>query len=87
VWMVSFFDWGALAATHDQVYPKSFRFSAGLGLRYLLMNQIPVRLDWGAVIGDLRCQSYVASSIEAGSPLCERTEDRTAVHFGFLYPF
>jgi outer membrane protein assembly factor BamA len=87
IWMVSFFDWGALAADHKEVFPASFRFSAGVGFRYLLMNQIPVRLDWGAVMGDLRCRSYDIDSIGTDSPICIANEDRTAVHFGFLYPF
>lgn len=87
LWMSTFFDWGALAANHDEIHAQSFRFSAGLGLRYLLMNQIPIRLDWGAVLGDLRCQAYSADSLEKGSPQCETQENRSAVHFGFLYPF
>jgi hypothetical protein len=51
------------------------------------MNQIPIRLDWGAVLGGLRCQYYEEKSLGTASPICGKTEDRTAVHFGFLYPF
>ncbi len=80
-WAATFLDVGALADAHDTLYAASFRFSWGLGVRWLIGGQIPVRLDVGFPLGAARCVAYDAE----GGP-CTR-EDPSAVHFDFLYPF
>jgi outer membrane protein assembly factor BamA len=47
IWLGAFLDGGALALRHKDLHPASFRFSAGLGVRWLIGGQIPVRFDWG----------------------------------------
>ncbi len=88
LWLGLFTDMGALAATHAELYPASVRASVGLGLRYLLGDQIPFRLDWGVVIGP-RCARYWLD--DAARPedryACRAMEDPSTLHFGFLYPF
>ncbi len=87
LWAVTFFDAGALAAEHSQLhFPESFRSGAGFGLRLLLLNQIPIRLDLGFVLGALRCEVYREVTPGAGLT-CDRLEPRTSLHLGFLYPF
>ncbi len=88
LWLGLFTDMGALAATHAELYPNSLRASVGVGLRYLLGDQIPFRLDWGLVVGP-RCARYWLD--DAARPedryRCRTAEDPSALHFGFLYPF
>ena len=87
IWAVAFFDTGALAADHRQLYFwESFRSAVGIGFRYLLLNQIPIRVDLGFALGDLRCEKYQVDS-QGANVGCDRTEDRATIHFGFLYPF
>jgi len=94
LWGVVFSDIGALAATHAQLYPSSFRFSAGVGLRLLLFDQIPVRLDFGFPI-DSRCAAYVATTSQPDTEdkdteeerVCARTDDTFNFHLNVLYPF
>ena len=88
LWLGLFTDMGALAAKHAELYPNSLRASVGVGLRYLLGDQIPFRLDWGLVLGP-RCARYWLD--DAAQPedryACRTTEDPSTLHFGFLYPF
>jgi len=79
VWIAAFIDAGAIARGHKSLYPASFRGSAGLGLRWLIGGQIPIRLDIGFPL-DRRCLMPIP---EGGCVL----EDASAVHFDFLYPF
>jgi len=80
-WVATFLDGGALADEHETLYAASFRFSWGVGVRWLIGGQIPVRLDVGFPLGTARCIAFDAE----GGP-CTR-EDPSAVHFDFLYPF
>lgn len=88
LWGVLFADMGALAASHDEIFGASFRFSLGAGIRWLIANQIPVRFDVGFVAGELRCLPTSAGGGDDpdGVDTCLR-ESRAHVHFGFLYPF
>ncbi|TNF26654.1 MAG: hypothetical protein EP329_20890 [Deltaproteobacteria bacterium] len=80
-WVATFLDVGALADAHDTLYTSSFRFSWGVGARWLIGGQLPVRLDVGFPLGAARCIAYDSE----GGP-CTR-EDPSSVHFDFLYPF
>ncbi|MDP6943642.1 MAG: BamA/TamA family outer membrane protein, partial [Myxococcota bacterium] len=82
VWGATFLDAGAIARNHSEIYSDSFRFSTGIGLRYLIGQQIPVRLDWGIALGNRRCVAWDA----VDSDTC-RKEDGHRVHFDLLYPF
>ncbi len=82
LWGAAFFDWGALAERIGELYPASIRASTGLGIRWLLGGQIPLRLDYGYKL-DRRCQEVDS----ADRDICLRQEDRGALHFGFLYTF
>jgi outer membrane protein assembly factor BamA len=92
VWAATFLDVGAVARDHSQLHPESFRFSTGIGLRYLIGNQIPLRLDWGIALGEPRCLAYSATA-DFGGPnfdpvaSCDRQEEGYQVHFDLLYPF
>jgi outer membrane protein assembly factor BamA len=80
VWIGAFFDWGALARSHDELYPASFRLSSGVGVRWLLGGLFPIRLDVGFPLLERRCVAYR----DDGS--CVR-EEPSQVHFGLLYTF
>ncbi|GMV40015.1 MAG: hypothetical protein AMXMBFR64_17310 [Myxococcales bacterium] len=81
LWGAGFFDWGALADDIDGFNARSFRMAAGVGLRLLLYDQLPLRLDYGIKL-DRRC--LVASS-ETGA--CEQEEPLGELSFGILYTF
>jgi outer membrane protein assembly factor BamA len=91
VWLAGFLDGGALGRRHTDIHPESFRFSAGVGLRYLIGGQIPIRLDWGAVLGKLRCLEYDPQAALSTETLtdadCGTREDGHRIHFDLLYPF
>lgn len=84
LWSALFFDVGALARNHEGLSKGSVRMSSGLGLRYLIGKQIPIRLDWGWVVGGSRCAEW---SPDAPGETCGVTEDSSAIHFDLLYPF
>ena len=84
VWSALFFDVGALARNHEQLTAGSVRMSTGLGLRYLIGKQIPIRLDWGWIVGGSRCTEW---SPDSPGQTCAVTEDSSAIHFDLLYPF
>lgn len=46
LWGAAFFDWGALGQTRDGIVGNAFKLSAGLGVRYLVAGQIPIRFDF-----------------------------------------
>lgn len=79
-WAAFFIDAGALAKDHESLYAQSFRSAAGLGIRWLIGQQFPVRLDIGFPL-ERRC---LTPRDEAGR--CAVEEART-VHLDFLYPF
>ncbi len=80
LWLGAFFDFGALAQEHDELYWASFRVSSGIGVRWLLGGLFPVRLDLGFPLLERRCVAFR----EDGS--CVR-EEPSQVHFGLLYTF
>jgi outer membrane protein assembly factor BamA len=80
LWLGTFLDIGALAKDHDTLHLESFRVSSGLGLRWLLGDLFPIRLDIGFPLVERRCVSYQ----EDGS--CT-LEEPSQVHFGLLYTF
>ncbi|MBT9557573.1 MAG: BamA/TamA family outer membrane protein [Myxococcales bacterium] len=83
IWLGLFVDWGGLAESLLDFNRESFRFTAGVGLRYLLSG-IAIRLDVG--FNPLqRCE------IETGvaDPRCDpgKLEPVSQTHFGLLYTF
>ncbi|MGB0590106.1 MAG: POTRA domain-containing protein [Myxococcota bacterium] len=91
LWAATFVDAGAIARTHSDIHLESFRFSAGAGIRYLIGNQIPVRLDWGFALGDPRCTAWSRtadlSSDTLAADACAKEEEGNRIHFDLLYPF
>lgn len=88
LWLAGFFDWGALEEDLRDLQPKSFRMSAGLGIRWLAGGQIPIRIDYGFVI-DPRCKSYdvpEGGATDRSQLICV-PEDLGTLHFGVLYTF
>jgi outer membrane protein assembly factor BamA len=81
LWVGGFFDWGGLAETWADLHLKSIRTSAGLGIRWLLGGQVPLRVDYGFKL-DRRCEA-----IDPESRQCVRQESLGALHFGLLYTF
>ena len=84
IWAATFLDAGALAPDLDpeNFHSQSFRFSAGIGVRWLIGNQIPIRLDYGFVI-DRRCRE-----VDPLNPaVCVARDDPGALDFGLLYTF
>lgn len=90
LWGVVFTDMGALAADHASLHPSSFRFSAGFGLRLLIFDQIPVRLDFGFPL-ERRCAQYYTDSTQVGAGEtaggCAGIDDAFNYHINVLYPF
>ncbi len=80
LWLGFFLDFGALARTHDDIHPASFRVSGGVGLRYLLGDVFPFRVDLGFPLLSRRCISVS----ETGECLLEAPSQ---FHVDFLYPF
>ncbi|MCB9727770.1 MAG: BamA/TamA family outer membrane protein [Deltaproteobacteria bacterium] len=90
IWLGSFLDGGALALRHKDLHAQSFRFSAGLGVRWLIGGQIPVRFDWGKAFGRRRCiewRSDVALVDRGDEGTCASYERGQRFHFDLLYPF
>lgn len=90
IWLGAFVDGGALALRHKDLHPASFRFSAGLGVRWLIGGQIPVRLDWGKAFGAKRCVEWrrdVALAERGDEGTCGSYERGQRFHFDLLYPF
>lgn len=59
IWTAAFVDFGGLAKTHEELSSKSFRTSAGFGVRWLLGDQIPIRLDGAVVLDALASPRYL----------------------------
>jgi len=81
-WGVGFFDWGALARHRSELKSQSVRTSVGLGLRYLIGGQVPLRIDYGVNI-DRRC---LVERTEDGCP-AEQLEPAGVAQFALMYPF
>lgn len=77
----AFYDMGALADRVSEVSWKSFRHSAGVGLRFLIGDSIPLRLDYGLIL-DRRCRDVDPKTGE-----CILKEEVGNIHFGLLYTF
>lgn len=90
LWAGGFFDWGAVAERAVELHAKSFRTSAGFGLRWLLGGQVPLRIDYGFKL-ERRCEKLgyadPANATAADEPVCLARENLGALHFGFLYTF
>lgn len=82
LWLATFLDSGALSESISQFIPESARFSAGLGLRWLIGGTIPLRLDYGFVLGR-RCKEPDAYDTSK----CAAMEEPGALDFGLLYTF
>jgi outer membrane protein assembly factor BamA len=76
-----FYDIGALAEHMLDLNPASVRQSVGAGLRLLVGGTIPIRLDYGLILGR-RCK-YV----DAVTGACTQIEEIGNIHFGVLYTF
>ena len=81
-WGVGFFDWGALARHRSELESPSIRTSVGLGLRYLIGGQVPLRIDYGINI-DRRC---LVERTDDGCP-AEQLEPAGVAQFALMYPF
>jgi outer membrane protein insertion porin family len=46
-----FVDWGQLARDVPDLRPDAFRYSTGLGVRWLIADLVPFVIDYGAVLG------------------------------------
>ena len=90
LWAGGFFDWGALAERLAELHARSFRTSAGFGLRWLLGGQVPLRIDYGFKL-DRRCEKLgfadPTKATAGDTPVCLARENLGALHFGFLYTF
>lgn len=82
-WGGVFWDWGGLAEAFDELHPASIRHGVGLGLRWLLSGQIPVRVDYGFAIGQRCRDTPVASS---GNLTCV-PDEFGQLNLGLLYAF
>ena len=80
-WGTLFVDWGALMDSPRDLHKNAFRFSIGTGVRWLIGDQIPMRLDYGIVI-DKRCTEVAADTGE-----CLTNDAAGALDFGLLYTF
>lgn len=76
-----FYDVGALADRVAEISGASFRHSVGFGVRYLLGDAIPIRLDYGLIL-DRRCRD-----VDPLTGLCVQKEEIGNIHFGLLYSF
>lgn len=81
LWGGLFFDVKALAESTDELNSRSFRTSAGLKIRYLLLGQVPLRLDVAFNL-DQRCLTEEAA---LGSSCIK--EPMTVPQFELLYTF
>ncbi len=86
IWGAIFFDVGALARRHNELHLASFRPSLGLGIRYLLGDQIPIRLDVAFPLDGTRCIEW-GTEANATADQCARREDPSTFHFDLLYSF
>ncbi len=80
LWGAAFLDSGAVSQDLGSLYAQSVRFSAGMGIRWLIGDQIPLRLDYGFVL-DPRCNRVDANN------QCISEDDTGALDFGLLYTF
>lgn len=82
IWGATFWDWGGIADTASEMYPTSIRHGIGVGLRWLLSGQIPIRIDYGFAIG-----RRVRDILNAGVLKSQTLDDFGALSFSVLYSF
>ena len=82
-----FWDWGGIAGDWSTLHASSIRHGVGLGIRLLVSEQIPIRLDWGFSLGD-RCIEPVpaATAEDVTSRACVK-EDFGKLNAGLMYAF
>ncbi|NUN13694.1 MAG: BamA/TamA family outer membrane protein [Myxococcales bacterium] len=80
MWGAGFFDWGALSEGFGELHAKSFRTTAGGGIRMLLFGRVPIRLDYGAKL-ETRCAIYYSPNV------CGENENTGELDFNILYTF
>jgi outer membrane protein assembly factor BamA len=80
-WGCFFFDYGAVGENLDDLWGESIRSSIGFGLRYLIGDQIPFRLDYGMIL-DRRCKD-----VDPATGACVLKEEFGNIHLGILYTF
>lgn len=80
MWGAGFFDWGALSEGFADLHTKSFRTTAGGGIRMLLFGRVPIRLDYGAKL-EPRCAIYLSPNV------CAESETTGELDFNILYTF
>jgi len=76
-----FYDFGALSDHLSEFTGASFRHSAGVGIRFLIADTVPLRLDYGVIL-DRRC-----GDVDPQTGLCVQKEEIGNIHFGLLYTF
>ena len=84
LWGATFWDFGGISETWSGVHSASIRHGLGVGVRWLLSGQIPVRLDYAFALGAARCRDI--KSDVAGSISCT-TDEFGQFNFGLLYAF
>lgn len=82
LWGAFFWDWGGIGAgPADMQNPLAYRHGVGVGLRFLVSGQIPLRIDYGVAV-DRRCAVALSSSGQCGA-----LEDFGQLQAGLLYAF
>jgi outer membrane protein assembly factor BamA len=81
VWGAGFFDWGGLADGWTDFHAKSFRMSAGGGVRLLLYGRVPIRIDYGVKL-ERRCRAFAEDGLQ-----CLGRESFGELEFNILYTF
>lgn len=82
LWGALFWDWGGLADDWTELHTASIRHGFGLGLRWLISGQIPLRLDWGFAVGDRCSEPVVVEDLRE----CIK-EDFGKLNAGLMYSF
>ncbi len=84
LWGATFWDFGGISETWSGLHSASLRHGLGVGVRWMLSGQIPVRLDYAIALGASRCRDI--KSDVAGSISCT-TDEFGQFNFGLLYAF
>ncbi|MCO4759911.1 MAG: BamA/TamA family outer membrane protein [Myxococcales bacterium] len=84
LWGAVFWDWGAIADDFDGLsYSQAYRHSIGVGLRFLVSGQIPLRIDYGIAL-DRRCTIHFSQTALGN---CPSLEEFGQLQAGLLYSF
>ncbi len=100
LWGATFYDWGGIAQDWQSFHGLSVRHGVGVGLRWLIGGQIPVRFDYGVAIGrrvrDFADVSETVSVKQADGSFSEEevktgqvpeVDDFGQFHFSLMYAF